>query len=483
MLIAIDIGTTNVKALAMTASGIPCAWASRQNETLCPQPGWSEQDPEALFQQVLAVLREVLSHENMVKTASPIQGIVFSAAMHGFMAVDAAGQPLTNIWLWSDLRADQVARDLLQEQGLAMYNRTGVPIHAMSPLCKLHWLRNKQPNVFKKAYKFLGIKEFIWFRLTGKLESDLSCASASGFLNIWHNAWDLEVLAMAGIEEAHLPVVVSPSHTAQLLESISLPCSQDFPLIIGASDGALANLGSGATKPDQLAVTIGTSAAIRCISNQAVVDAHMRTFCYRLDETRCIVGGASNNGTNVLEWLRKDVFRSLESPEVFVNQALGVSPGADGLLFLPYIQGERAPLWDAQVRGSFHGLVIGHGQAHFVRAALEGILFNLKIISESMFPEKAPEALHVGGGFVNNALWVQMLADIFQSPVHLPENGMDVSLYGAIQLGRSALGLAPLVSAQEGKIMMPNTANAQIYKEVFERFLEKLPLRGGVVDE
>ncbi len=465
MLIALDIGTTNVKAVVFSDDGQVLAAAERANRTLAPQPGWSEQEPEAVFQNVLDVLREVIGATRQTtpsRRTSTLRGIVFSSAMHGLTAVDSAGDPLTNIMLWSDLRADAIARELRQPGGAGMdiYCRTGVPIHAMSPLTKIIWLRQNRPDVFHAAHKFLGIKEFVLARLFGGTSvppmsgavagigvpshnylSDISCASATGLMNIHKNEWDEAALALAGISAERLPVLVSPYHTVFLRKKNALRWGLplDVPLIVGASDGACANLGSGAVLPGQVAVTIGTSAAIRTITSEPVLDEQMRTFCYRVDASRCIVGGASNNGTNVLEWLRTAVFQSPLSAEGFANQALAVPAGAEGLRFLPYIHGERAPLWDAQARGSFIGLTAAHGQAHFVRAVMEGVLLNLKEIADALAVHCPIEVLYAGGGFSRNQLWVKMLADIFQKPVRVEKSGADVSALGAWEIGKAAI--------------------------------------------
>lgn len=474
MLIGLDIGTTNVKAVAFSNAGEVVVSAERANRTLSPQPGWSEQEPEAVFENVLEVLHETTHPTAPIRrTGEVLRGIVFSSAMHGLVAVDKWGEPLTNFLLWSDLRADTIAKDLRRSnKGLEIYSKTGVPIHAMSPLCKLIWLRKNEPEIFQNSYKFLGIKEFIWQKLTGKFQSDLSVASAIGLLNIWENDWDEQALDLAGISAEQLPALVSPSASAQLSESLQLSESSlvGTPLIIGASDGALANLGSGATEPGQIAVTIGTSAAIRMVTREPVLDEKMRTFCYRLDEKRCIVGGASNNGTNALEWLRISVFQSPLDAERFANQAIDTPAASDGLLFLPYLYGERAPLYDASASGGFHDLTARHTQAHFVRAAMEGVLFNLKIIAEALEAKNPIRTLHAGGGFSKNKLWVQMLADIFQKPVLLNENDADASVLGAVKFAREVLNLEQTFENQKGRVVEPNVGNAEIYQGAFQRF-------------
>ena len=438
---------------------------------LNPQPGWQEQDPDVIFQYVVEVLAEVWAASKGKET---LDGVVFSSAMHGLMAVDSHGKPLINILLWSDMRADAIARSLRQgREGFDMYQQTGVPIHAMSPLCKLMWLRQNQAAVFQHAHQFLDIKAYIWYRLTGEFRSDISVASASGLLNIQKQDWDTDAMKCAGISPQQLPVPVSPAHTAHLLPERALrgALPQDIPYIIGASDGALANIGSGATEAGQIAVTIGTSAAIRTVTTQAMLDASMRTFCYRLDENRFIVGGASNNGTNALEWLRLSVFQSLLTAETFANQVLEVPASADGLLFLPYLLGERAPLYNAQVCGSFQGLTARHRQAHFVRAAMEGILFNVKMIAEALEVHSPISTLHAGGGFSRNPLWVQMLADIFQKTVILPDEMIDASLLGALRLAGQTLGLSQMEESRGSKTTIdPDPSNAQVYKEAYQKF-------------
>lgn len=448
--------------------------ADRRNELITPQLDRSEQDPEAILQNMREVLAEALAE---AKQREPLRGIVFSAAMHGLLAVDEAGKPLTNIWLWSDLRAAKMAITLrYNNTGIGIYKRTGVPIHPMSPLMKIIWLRQNEPEIFEKTHKFLGIKEYLLFQLLGKYLSDLPIASATGLMNIERNRWDEHILKLLDITVEQLPALVLPTNIEPLPEKVAVALNLPIglPVIIGGSDGALANLGAGATTPGQWAVTIGTSAAIRMVTSKPLIDEKMRTFCYRLDEVRCIVGGGSNNGTNALEWLRVQVIDSQHDAGAFAELAAKVPPGAEELLFLPYLLGERAPLWSANVRGSFLGLSAQHGQAHFIRAVMEGVLFNLKVIAESLEPVQPLETIHAGGGFANSRLWVQMLADIFQKPVSLYERGVDASILGALRVACQALGIPDLVDRQQVTIVQPDKKQAAIYAEAYEQFEQSL---------
>lgn len=467
--IGLDLGTTHIKAAAIHADGRVEYQAGRRNHPVSAPDGKSEQDPREILRNTEAALTEVLQHLEKSGLLPQLNAIGLSAAMHGLMALDPHDAPLTHLWLWSDLRASVQARALRAQGGLDIYGYTGVPVHPMSPLCKLCWMREEMPRVFSNAKMFLGVKEFVWFHLTGQFMSDISCASATGLLDIRRNQWHPPALEWAGIRAEQLPMPVLTTTRA-----IYAGNNQELrrllgktPLVIGASDGALANIGSGATNPGQLAVTIGTSAAIRSVSSEPVFDEQMRTFCYRVDESRFIVGGASNNGANALEWLRRDVFESPLKPDAFARLAEEAPPGADGLLFIPYLQGERAPVWNPEVRGAFHGITSRHRQPHFVRAVMEGVLFNLKLIADAM--NTPIESLHASGGFANSRAWVQMLADIFQKPVYVQQGGVDASVLGAVEV---AGGETP--ENNQNETVLPDSTQKSTYEALFQEFKRTL---------
>lgn len=470
MLFAFDIGTTNVKAVVVSDRGEVLAHAERQNTTQARQPGWQEQNPVHLLQNLLEVMAETW---RTVQGKERLHGVIFSSAMHGLIALNAEGNPLTNILLWSDARAGKIAQTLRStREGKDLYQQTGVPIHAMSPLCKIVWIQENMPEIFARTHRFSDLKSWLWNALTGEFASDLSVASASGLMNIHQKNWDTGALSFAGISPDALPLLVPPSHRRTLLPKIAARAGipHDTPLFIGASDGALANIGSEAIQPGQVAITIGTSAAIRTIMPQPVLDKQMRTFCYCVDENRYIVGGASNNGANVIEWLRSAVFQSKLPASDFIEQAAQTPPGSDQLLFLPYLLGERAPLYQSDIRGGFFNLSAMHTQAHLVRAALEGVLFNVKMIAEALETHGSITALHAGGGFSRSELWVQILADIFQKPVIIPDERIDASLLGALHLVADSLQLDIPLRADNAKCIEPDKSCADLYAPAYERF-------------
>jgi gluconokinase len=470
-LIGVDVGTTNVKAIAVASDGSLAAQAERRTRTLTPGPGAAEQFPPAVFRRVVEVVREVVvARAHFAKPA----GLGFSGAMHSLIAQDGRGRCLTNAWLWSDRRAADFYRSLrASKAGREIYRRTGTPIHPMSPLVKLLGLKASYPEVFSKARLYLGLKDYVLQRLLGEKICDASLASTTGLLNTVSGEWDRMALGAAGITADLLPRVVSPADVFCLPPAsaalLGLPAG--LPVVPGASDGALANIGSGAEGPDKLAMTIGTSAALRLTLGSPVLDPEGRTFCYRLDDERFIAGGASNNGGNILDWLRREIFRSRQPVSRLLEEAFLVGPGSDGLLFVPYLYGERAPVWDTDAVGVCRGLTGRHGRGHLARAAVEGVVLNLRMIAEALPQWENCRSIALSGGAAQNPLWQRVAADVFDRPVEVPSpDAADASAFGAVMMAREALGLEPLPPPEPVLVLEPHPANVVTYRDVWKRF-------------
>ncbi|MPR35846.1 gluconokinase [Salmonirosea aquatica] len=472
-IIGADIGTTNVKAVAFTRQGEILGDHSEEYPMYHPHPDWSEQDPEEIVRAVEYCIQTV------VKKCRPhgeALGLSFSAAMHSLIALDAEGKPLSHSIIWADNRSASVANALRgTAEGKRIYKNNGTPIHAMAPVCKLLWLRENDPKLFKEAARFVGIKEYVVFKLTGKYLIDYSIASATGLFNIRKSTWDDYTLKYLHLTADRLSEPVSPYHTEELAADNALGLPEGTPLIMGASDGCLANLGSGAIVPGTMAVTVGTSGAVRVSAPEAYADPEMRTFCYILDEGTYVIGGASNNGAVIFEWL-KDHFFDETDYETLFRQAADVAIGSDGLLCLPYLLGERAPLWNSTVRGGFVGLDIHHTPAHFVRAVMEGILLNLLSIGKVLIEKHEVKAIYANGGFAKSKIWVQMLADIFGITVNLNDT-VETGSVGAALMGLKALGhIKDFADAKDftqiSHIFKPNAAHHQAYEKRYEEFID-----------
>jgi gluconokinase len=465
--IGIDIGTTNTKAIAFTTDGKLLTSAGESYPVFTDADGRHELDPDQLMGAVLATFGQVLETAGGAPT-----GIGFSCAFHSLLGVDGQGKPLTRAMTWADLRPSAAAKALkASEAARRIYQHTGTPVHAMSPLCKLIWLRESQPDLFLRVTRFIGIKEYIWWRLFGKYQVDHSIASATGLFDIRKREWYSESLALAGIDAGRLSEPVPCTH----IESVD-----GLPYVIGGGDGCLANLGSGAVRPGETALTIGTSGAIRMTAAAPEDDREGRIFNYILSADRYACGGATNNGGNVLKWLFEKVFEIGESEEKWqrrVNEADEVPPGCEGLIFLPYLQGERAPVWDADARGVFFGVRSVHDHRHFTRACLEGISYSLCQIGASLEETIGPiPHIYASGGFTRSDIWLQMIADIFLKRVYLT-GAADASAIGAAIMGFLGLGLIEHLDAATSltpivKIYEPDAARHSLYQKNYAVFVQ-----------
>ena len=457
------------------------AHASAPVTTLNPEPGYAEQDPVEIWSAFVQVMREV--SKEVTEKGHVITHVTFCTAMHSLLPMDADGTPTGNAILWNDNRAEAEAaalRTTKADLGKAIYKETGTPLHPMIPLCKLAWMREHDPRLLRRTAHFGSIKEFLWHKLTGEFEIDFSIATATGLFNESKREWSEKAMDYAGVRPGQLSTPVPTTYQRPYQawpETKETGLTEGVSLVIGASDGCLANLGAGAIKSRTATLTIGTSGAIRQTVRKPLRDEEGRLFCYYLDEGYYVVGGPTNNGGNVLEWVTEKLTQ--QDTKTVLKEAATVPPGSDGLLFLPYLQGERAPLWDASVRGAYLHVDWQHTRAHFVRAALEGVLFNLLSINELLTKHTgSARAIHANGGFAQSTLWVQMLADMAGIQVRLNASNESGSI-GAILLTLKATGdVKTLDEAAErvsfGDTFEPDLAQHKTYRKAFKQWEEDL---------
>ncbi|MBA2174884.1 gluconokinase [Halobacillus locisalis] len=483
-MMGVDIGTTSTKAVLFSEQGEVVANENIGYPLHTPDISTAEQDPEEIFQAVLTAMTNV-AREHQDKTISFVS---FSSAMHSLIAMDEDDQPLTPCITWADNRSEAWSQKIKEEwNGHDVYRRTGTPIHPMSPLSKITWLVRGESGIDSKTKKYIGIKEFVFHRFFGEYVVDHSIASAMGMMDLEKLDWDSEALSIASISRDKLSELVSTTKTftgcdAALADQIGL--DPETPFVIGASDGVLSNLGVNAIKEGEIAVTIGTSGAIRTIIQKPQTDEKGRTFCYALTEDHWVIGGPVNNGGMILRWIR-DEFASAEMEtanrlgidpyEVLTKIAEGVRPGSDGLIFHPYLAGERAPLWNPDVRGSFFGLTMTHKKEHMIRAALEGVIYNLYTVflalTECM--ESPVTRIQATGGFARSEVWRQMMSDIFESDVVVPES-YESSCLGACILGLYATGKVD--SFDVASDMIGSTYKHSPNEEATKEYRQLLPI-------
>ncbi|MBY7142289.1 gluconokinase [Virgibacillus sp. NKC19-3] len=471
----LDLGTTSVKAVLFDLRGRLIAESEKMNTTYYPHAEWAEQDPWEIERSSVLAMKEVITKAGVQK--DELRAVGISGAMHSIICVDDNADPLSNMLIWSDGRSSCQAEELMQSTGMDIYKKTGTPIHPMSPLLKLRWMKENDYVPYQKATYFMSMKAFLIQKWFGERVVDYSIASASGMFHVKTLDWDEDALAYAGVKRKQLAQIVPPTKVLPALKpnvAEEIGIDAQVPFVIGAADGQLANLGSGAISPGEVAVSVGTSGAIRQFMKGASVNDKHETFTYAFTDDTSIIGGATNNGGIVLQWL-KDLFDFQGSHDELTDMAKKVDPGAAGIIFLPYVNGERAPLWNQNAKGNFYGLSIGHKKEHFIRAVLEGITFNIYQIGKSLEEIAGkPEKISVNGGLAKSPVWVQIMADIFGQNIHLSDTHHNAA-WGAAWTALVGIGEVDSFEAIKEnmpteQIIQPNRENHNIYTGVYERY-------------
>ncbi len=473
-MIGVDIGTTSVKAIAFAIDGTAMATTRVAYPLQEPEPGTAIQDPTRVLEASMTALRTTAA------ATFNVTAVAFSAAMHSLIGVDAAGVPITPLLTWADNRAWRQAA-CLRIGHAYLHERTGTPMHPMAPIAKIIWWRETEPEQFSRVARWVGIKELVCAHLTGEWVVDTSSASGTGLADLATGDWDGEALAIAGIRRDQLSRIV-PANTLLPLARTETGLPTGTPIVIGAGDGPSANLGVGAVGAGVVACSIGTSGALRVVVDAPVADAQRRVFCYALTPGHWVVGGAVNNGGSVLQWARAALALDIKAPvetQMF-DLAATVSAGCDGLLMLPALLGERAPLWDGLARGAYVGLTQAHGRGHLIRAALEGVCQQLALVLQSLRDAGCPiHEIRATGGFAESPLWCQILADCFGRPIGFTTQ-TEGSALGAALIGMEAVGVidSAIATAHDVRVVRtvePIPGDAATYARL-------LPLHAALYD-
>lgn len=475
-ILGVDIGTGSVKAVAVGLSGEAIISVQKHYPLLQPEPGFAEQDIGLIWQGFLNCIREITD-----ELGSP-KAISLSSVMHSLILVDQQGKTLTNMISWADTRSAKIADRLrFSPEGKNLYEQNGTPVYSMSPLSKIIWFRENREDLFVQTAKFISIKELFWFRLFGGFQVDYSIASATGLFDILNFCWSEQALNLAGIDAGKLS---KPVITTYLRNDTNVEINQKTGIkeacywVIGANDGCLANLGSGANHVGIAALTIGTSGAVRIASSKPLYNFKAMTFNYILDEKTYICGGAINNGGLILNWLLAN-FMSIKTVSAAAYQQLfdavkTVPAGSNGLIFLPYLTGERAPLWDSNSCGVFFGIKTGHTQAHFLRAALEGVCYAINHVLDAFSKTSGTiKAIRVSGGFTASPVWLQLMADITGKKLSVVQ-AEDASAIGAAYLAIQTKKFAgfSLKDDQPKKIVEPDLKKHGFYNNYYKLYVK-----------
>lgn len=453
VVIGLDVGTTAAKAVAFgIGEWQPVERVSAVHEypLVRPRSGWRVQDPGAVLRAVDRALSDVVA---ALDGTTVVEAVSISTAMHGVIALDRDQQPLTPIVTWADARARDEARELRATPTAAELQRSsGTPVHSMSPLTKLRWFSRHEPELTARAATWAGLKDLVVHSLTGRVVTELSSASGTGLLSIADRTWDPRALELAGVRRDQLPEVLPTTSSLPLSASAAartgLP--PGTPVVLGAGDGPLGNLGTGALRRGVAGLSLGTSGALRLVVDEPFADPTGRLFCYALTDDRWVVGTPISNGGAVVRWagsvLAADLPDGPDRDADVLALAAGVPPGSEGLVMLPFLLAERGPLWDADVRGAFLGLRQHHTRGHFVRAAVEGVAFQLATVLDGLDTVGPVTSIRATGGVFRAPLWREVLGGVLGRPL-LVTAGAEGSALGAAALGLHAIGEAPTLES------------------------------------
>lgn len=449
-ILAHDLGTTGDKAtLFDAATGAPIAATFEAYPTAYPHPNWAEQDPADWETAVLQGTRRLLDKAGVAP--GDVAAVSFSGTMQGALLVDVAGRPLRPCIIWADQRATAQSEAICAVCGAdAIYRLTGLRASPAYTAAKLLWIKEHEPELYRRAHKVLHVKDYAAFLLTGVMASDYSDASGTQLLDIRGRRWATDMIAAIGLQESLLPDL----HPSATVIGRVTPAAAAVtgllagtPVVIGGGDGACATVGSGAVAEGDAYTYIGSSAWMALSTREPLMDRAQRTITMAHLDARLYfslgnmqaAGGAYDWLANLLteEGTEKD-FRALDA------HAAAAPPGADGLLFLPHLLGERAPYWNPAARGAFVGLAMPHGRPQVVRAVLEGVAFHLRLILDALREQGATiQTMRLIGGGARSALWRQIIADALGLPILLPGLTAEATSLGAAIAGGVGVGLYP----------------------------------------
>ncbi|MCR2820938.1 xylulokinase [Lederbergia panacisoli] len=476
--LGVDLGTSAVKILLMNQSGDVCYEVSKSYPLIQEKSGYSEQEPEEWVEKTIEGLTEIV--ENFNGDVQDIEGLSFSGQMHGLVLLDSDHQVLRNAILWNDTRTTAQCREIEEMVGKErLLAITKNPALEGFTLPKILWIKEYEPTIFEKAAVFLLPKDYLRYRLTGLLHSEYSDAAGTLLLDVGEKKWSEEICTLLGLEASLCPPLVA-SHeqtgtiTSEVAEKTGL--SADIKVFAGGADNACGAIGSGILSEGKTLCSIGTSGVVLSYEQRNDLDFGGKVHYFNHGEENAFYTmGVTLAAGYSLSWF-KDVFAKEIDFEELLNGVDGVPIGANGLLFTPYIAGERTPHADSVIRGSFIGMDASHERKDFVRAVLEGITFSLNESIE-IFREngkKIDTVISIGGG-AKNKTWLQMQADIFNVEIKKLASeqgpGMGAAMLAAFGSGWfSSLKECADQFVQVSETYTPKVENVEVYKKLFKLY-------------
>jgi xylulokinase len=438
--IGLDVGTTGAKGLLVDQTGKVVASAASAYPIHTPKPLWSEQDPEDWWKATQRVIRVLLQHSSSSVGAPLASGILsrevvgigLTGQMHGLVLLDGSGKVLRPCIMWNDQRTALQCEEITTAIGFSKLMKvTGNPVLPGFTAPKLLWIRENEPNVYRKIAHVLLPKDYIRYKLTGEFATDVSDASGTSLLDVLHRCWSNELLNELQIPTAWMPTLYESTGVSGRISADAAAATglrAGTPVVAGAGDQAAGGIGTGIVEPGVVSVTIGTSGVVFAHSDKLLTEpeGRLHAFCHAVPGAWHLMGVTLAAGGS-LRWFR-DVLgepervlarsRGVDPYEILMEEAAKAPAGSEGLFFLPYLSGERTPYPDPNARGAFVGLTLRHTKSHMVRSVLEGVAFSLRDCLELIKGIGLRiEQVRASGGGARSAHWRQILADVLNKEV------------------------------------------------------------------
>jgi xylulokinase len=494
--LGIDVGTGGTRAVVIDERGVVVSSAAKEHKPFAsPQIGWAEQDPRDWWQACGGAVTSALKEAGL--RGSQVACVGFSGQMHGAVLLDAQGQVVRPALIWCDVRTEKQAQELTSQIGAERLRQlTSNPALPNFTLTKCLWVRENEPENWERVRSLMLPKDYVRFRLTGERATDLADASGTLLLDVAHRRWSEEMLDYVHMDRSLLPSLYeSPEICGQVsAEGASATgLARGTPVVAGAGDQAAGAIGIGVVSPGAVSATIGTSGVVLAATNLPALDPQGRvhTFCHGLPNCWLVMGVTQAAGLS-LRWFRDQFATSngqVESYEDLTAQAAKIPAGSDGLLWAPYLMGERTPYLDAAARGMLVGLTASHTRAHVVRAIMEGVAFSLRdtftIFEQIGVPVRN---VRLGGGGARSPLWRQIQADVYGHAVETLAAEEGAAYGAAILAGVGAKSWATVGDAcaavvQVAQTTAPDVQNSLLMNRAYSSYRRLYPSMKAILKE
>jgi xylulokinase len=492
-LLGIDIGTSGTKTVLFDVEGSTITSATSEYPLHQPHFGWAEQDPQDWWNAVVETISRVVQSSGV--NPSDIKGVGLSGQMHGMVLLDKSGKLLRSSIIWCDQRTQAECDQITELVGKdRLIEITANPALTGFTASKVMWVKNHQPELFNQIDKVLLPKDYIRYKLTGVFASEVSDASGTQFLDVPKRRWSEEVLNKLGFSLDWMPEVyesheISGTISAEAAELTGL--KQGTPVAGGGGDQAAGAVGNGIIQPGVISSTIGTSGVVFASMDQFRMDpmGRTQTFCHAIPNTWHVMGVTQAAGLS-MQWMRTQFggmereladFMGIDPYVLMDKEAERAKPGCDGLIYLPYLMGERAPHLDPNARGVFFGLTAKHGRCEMIRSVMEGVVYSLRDCLEIIRDMQVPiNEVRASGGGGKSPLWRQMQADVFQTPIAVINSKEGPALGVALLAGVGAGVYKDVKEACERAIQVVNVQdpiqeNIPVYEKYYEVYTDLYP--------